>query len=105
MKESTFVNPEQIETLEHYGASLVTSMISLRTLEAFHIATYKKGIMDEDMAETSKTICWELRRLMKLYKTQLEQVQEKAPLDETSVLESLKQLITMKDPDVTTKPN
>lgn len=93
MKEPQFVNPEQLETLEQYGAALLSSMISLRTLESFHIAAWSKGLLEEDEEETSKTICWEIRRLVALYKQQLENVMERAPIDEKQVMEALRQMM------------
>ena len=92
MKEPQFVNPEQLETLEQYGAALLSSMISLRTLEAFHIAAWKKGLLEEDEEETSKTICWEIRRLMSLYQTQLLNVMERAPFDQEELYQALQGL-------------
>ena len=74
MKDIQFVNAEELQTLEQYGASLLSSLISLKTLESFHIAAFNKGLLDEDEAETGKTICWEIQRLVALYKTQIENV-------------------------------
>jgi hypothetical protein len=93
MKEPQFVNAEQLETLEQYGAALLSSMISLRTLESFHIAAFTKGLLEEDEEETGKTMCWELRRLMALYKQQIENIMERCDLDEQKVMDSLKMLI------------
>lgn len=89
MKEVHFVNAEEMETIEHYAAALLSSMISLRTLESFHIAAFKKGLLDQDESETGKTICWEIQRLLNLYKTQLENVLDRTELDEKTVVESL----------------
>jgi len=96
MKEVKFVNAEDLSTLEEYGAALLSSMISLRTLESFHIAAFNKGLLDDDEAETGKTICWEIHRLMALYKTQIENILDRTELSEEEVLKSLKSMI----PDV-----
>jgi hypothetical protein len=93
MKEVQFVNAEDLQTLEQYGAALLSSMISLRTLESFHIAAFNKGILDEDEAETGKTICWEIQRLMSLYKTQIENVLDRTALNEDQVLNSLRSMM------------
>ncbi len=90
MKEIQFVNADELKTLEQYGASLLSSMISLRTLESFHIAAFNKGLLDEDESETGKTICWEIQRLMSLYKTQIENILDRTGLDEKQVIEALK---------------
>jgi hypothetical protein len=63
MKEILFVNAEQLQTLEHYGA------------------------------ETGKTICWEIQRLLALYKTQIENVLDRTNLSEKEVLENLKAMM------------
>lgn len=90
---NAYVTADKLETLEQYGASLLSSMISLQTLESFHIEAFKKGLLEEDEEECSKTICWEIRRLMALYKKQVESVMERTELDESTVLEGLKALM------------
>lgn len=74
MEQFKLVSPDKLESAEQYANSLVTAVLSLQTLEAFEIQAYKKGLLDEDETETSKTIIWELKRLMGLYKTQLDLV-------------------------------
>ncbi len=93
MKDIQFVNAEDLETLEQYGAALLSSMISLRTLESFHIAAFNKGLLDEDEAETGKTICWEIHRLMALYKTQIENILDRTELSEKEVIDSLRAMM------------
>lgn len=90
MKDIRLVDPEGLSTLEEYAAALLSSMISLKTLEQFHISAYQKGLLDKDEEETSKTICWEIRRLLALYKQQVDQVIERAPIDEAAVINSLR---------------
>ena len=91
-----FVTAENLKTVEQYGAALLSSMISLRTLESFHIAAFEKGLLQEDEEECMKTMCWEIRRLMSLYKTQMENVLERCDLDQEKVISSLRMLM----PDV-----
>ena len=74
-------------------------MISLQTLERFHIEAHEKGLLDEDEEECSKTICWEIRRLIALYRQQVENISERSQLDESQVLENLKALM----PDIKKK--
>ena len=93
MKEIKFVNAEDISTLEEYGAALLSSLISLKTLEAFHVAAFNKGILDQDEAETGKTIVWEIHRLIALYKTQIENVLDRTELKEEDILQSLKAMM------------
>jgi len=93
MKEIKFVNAKDLTCLEEYGAALLSSMISLKTLESFHIAAFNKGLLDEDESETGKTICWEIQRLISLYKTQIENVLERTGLQEQDVLDALKAMM------------
>lgn len=93
MKEVKFVNAEDLSNLEEYGAALISSIISLKTLEAFHISAFNKGLLDDDEAETGKTICWEIHRLLALYKTQIENVLDRTELNEEQVLQSLRQMM------------
>ncbi len=87
---------KNIKTLEQYATALLTSMISLQSLEGFEIQALSEGILEEDEEETSKTICWELRRLMALYTKQFEQIQERAPIDQETVVASLQGMIKPK---------
>lgn len=93
MKEIKFVNAEDLSSLEEYGAALLSSLISLKTLEAFHIAAFNKGLLDEDEAETGKTIVWEIHRLIALYKTQIENVLDRTELNEAQILQSLRSMM------------
>ena len=93
MKEIKFVNAQELATLEEYAAALLSSMISLMTLESFHVAAFNKGILDEDEQETGKTICWEIQRLMSLYKTQIENVLDRTEVKEEEILLSLKAMM------------
>ena len=98
MKNPQFVNAKDLKTLEQYGAALLSSMISIRTLEAFNIEAMKKGLLNEDELETAKTICWELQRLMALYKTQIGHITERTELDEKAVIATLTEMMKEKTP-------
>jgi hypothetical protein len=93
MKEIKFVNAEDLSNLEEYAASLLSSIISLKTLEAFHIAAFNKGLLDEDEAETGKTIVWEIHRLINLYKTQIENVLDRTEINQEQIIEGLKSMM------------
>lgn len=79
--EMQFVNPNGVDTLEHYAISLVTSLLSLKTIEASQIAAMQKGILDESELHNAETMIWELRRLMKIYQNQSEYVLARLPDD------------------------
>lgn len=93
MNHIQFVSAEQMSTLEHYGASLVSAMVTLRTLESFHIAAFNLGLLQDDEAEAGKTMCWEIRRLMSLYKTQMENILDRTEIDEEMVINSLRTMV------------
>lgn len=99
MNDLQFLDAEKIHSLEQYAASLLTSMISLRSLEQYHIVAMSRGLLDEDESETCKTICWELRRLMNLYLKQFEDISDRAPIDEEKVMKKLQSIM----PDVKKK--
>ena len=99
MKHIQFVCSDELETLEQYAASLVSGMISLCSLEGFHVAACRKGLLQEDEIETATTICWEIRRLVALYKTQIEHILERVQLEEQDILQALHKLM----PDVKKK--
>lgn len=104
MNHIQFVSAESLETLEQYGASLVSAMVTLRTLESFHIAAFNKGILKEDEAESGKTICWEIRRLIQMYKTQMENILDRTEINEERVITSLKAMMPqIKMPKKTSK--
>jgi hypothetical protein len=90
MNDIQFVNPTQMKTLEQYGAALLSGVYSLKTLEAFHIQAFSIGLLDSDEEEAGKTICWEIQRLIGLYKTQMQNVLDRTAIDETQIIESLK---------------
>lgn len=88
----TYVSPDKIKTLEEYAFSLVTGIISLKTLLEFHATAIKIGILSEDQECRANTIAWDCGRLFKLYKEQMESVLELLPenLNFDSIIEKLK---------------
>ncbi len=93
MNHIKFVSAEELETLEDYGASLVSGMVTLKTLESFHIAAFNKGLLEEDEAETGKTLCWEIRRLLQLYRTQMENILDRTEINEEMVINNLRSMM------------
>ena len=87
---------KDIKTLEQYVTALLTAMISLQSLEGYEVEALSKGFLQSDEEETSKSICWELRRLMTLYTKQCEQVLERAPMDTAKVITELQAMIKPK---------
>ncbi len=87
-----YVDAKKFKSLEEYAIALVTGMLSLKTLENFHIHAVQIGILSEDLACRANTIVWEIRRNIKLYQDQLESVLELLPEDfnVTKIVEVLK---------------
>lgn len=91
--EVTFVDVKTMKTLEDYAISLVSGMLSIKTLEAFHTKAIEIGILPEDLNCRGNTIVWDMRRMLKLYQNQLGSVLEILPDDFNieKIIEILKQ--------------
>ena len=84
---------DRIENIETYGASLLAAMASLRTLESFHLMAYKKGILDEDEKECAESISWEIRRILVLYKKQVEHLLERTEINQAGLVLELRKMM------------
>lgn len=93
MTDFNFVSADNMQTLEHYGAAMIVGLTTLKTLESFHIQAFTKGLLNDGEMETGKTICWEIQRLINLYKTQIENIVERTGLDEKLVLAHLQSMM------------
>lgn len=93
MNNIQLVDAQNMQNIEQYAAACISSVASLKTLEGFQISAFKAGLLDEDEAETTKTICWEIHRLMSLYQTQIKSVLERTKLSEEEVLDCLRELM------------
>lgn len=99
MKHIQFVHVNELKTIEEYASSLLVALASLKTLEAYEIAAFKKGILDSDEYEASKTICWEIQRLLSLYQNQIKSVLERSSTNEDEIIKSLqKQMPSLEIP-------
>jgi hypothetical protein len=88
-----FVSADKLKTIEDYAASLLSGMISLKTLAGFHLHAESKGLLESDEIETSKTMIWEIRRLLNIYKTQLDSVLERTELTSEAIMKSLEAIV------------
>lgn len=90
--EVTFVDAKKLKTLEDYSVALISGMLSLRTLEEYHKRAVDIGILTEDLSCRANTIIWDIRRMLKLYKDQVESVLELLPdeFNATMIIENLK---------------
>lgn len=88
----TNVDVKNLKTLEQYAITLVTGMMSLKTLENFHIKAVNEGLLPEDLNCRANTIVWDIRRDLKLYQEQLDGVLELVgdSIDVKTIIESLK---------------
>jgi hypothetical protein len=71
--------------------ALVSGILSLQTLEAFHIRAVEIGILKEDMECRANTIVWDLRRCIKIYHTQLAEALDLLP-DEINIAKLIEDL-------------
>lgn len=90
MQNLNFVSADNLETLEQYAGALLSGICSLKTLESFHLSAYKKGILTEDENENSKSICWEIHRLLNLYQTQMQLILERTEIKEEDIIAAFK---------------
>ena len=88
-----FVDAKGLATLEQYVAALVSGIVSLKTLAEYHLQAYRIGILSEDEVEISKTICWEIERLVQLYVKQVGFVVARTEIDENTVFDELKKIM------------
>lgn len=88
----TYVDEKKLRTLEDYAVFLGTAMISLTTLQNYDIRAIEIGILPEDMNVRANTIIWDLRRLITLYRMQLEHALDLVPDDfnASAIIEKLK---------------
>lgn len=79
--DHTPVDVKSLKSLEELAVHLSTALYSLMTLHNYQVRAIEIGIMKEDMNERSNTIAWDLRRLMKHYKEQLDETMQLLPVD------------------------
>src|SRR6185437_11963740 len=77
----TYVDEKNLKTLEDYAVTLVTGMLTIRTLLNQQIQSINAGILTEDLSCRTNTIAWDLKRMLKLYQDQTESVLEMIPDD------------------------
>lgn len=92
--DSTYVTSKKMKSLEDYCMALVSGILSLQTLETFHIRAVEIGILKEDMECRANTIVWDLRRCIKLYHTQLSEALDFLPeeINIARLIQDLKEL-------------
>lgn len=79
--DHTYVDEKNLKSLEDLAVVLVTGILTLQTLHNLQVKAIDLGIMPDEMATRTNTILWDLRRLMKLYQEQTENVLELVPDD------------------------
>ena len=80
-----------MKSLDDYCMALVSGILSLQTLESFHIRAVEIGILKEDMECRANTIVWDLRRCIKIYHTQLAEALDLLP-DEMNIAKLIEDL-------------
>lgn len=73
------VEAKHMKNLEDYLVALVAGLISIKTLESFHVQAINLGVLKEDQACRANTILWDCKRLQRLYMQQADSVLELLP--------------------------
>jgi hypothetical protein len=89
--ESFYLEGKQLKNLDDLAVYLATGFLSLNTLHNNQVRAIQIGIMPEDLNERANTIAYDIRRLMKLYETQLGEVLNLLP-DDFSAQDTIKNL-------------
>jgi len=88
------VSPDEMQNSHDYACALVMAVISLQTLEAFQVHAYKKGLLDDEETQLSNVLMGDIRRLVGLYKSQLDLAVARMPeFDQEKVLEWMKEQV------------
>lgn len=93
MNEFQFVDTNKVETLEQYAASLITSMVSLKTLNEYHLTAYRKGLLVEDEVKLIETIHYYIDTLLRLYRSQVENILDRTGQKEEDILQEFKNVM------------
>lgn len=92
----SFINVSDLNTSEKYASHILSTIVSLNTFKSCEEKAFAEGLFDEVEEETSKTIIWEIKRLLALYKTQMKKIIEKTGFDTEKAIEDFTKLM----PDV-----
>ncbi len=103
--ETTFIDEKSVKSLEDYATLLTTQLISLITLQKMNIHALEIGILKDDQSERVNTMIWDMNRLLKSTRDQLESCLELLPDDfnASSTLEKLKNASLKKARSMTRK--
>lgn len=97
MKEIKFVNAEELKTIEDYATALLTGMASLRTLYAYHLCAFDKGLLqNEDEIKLAESIRFNIDTLLRLYKTQVENMLDRSEVTQDEIMNAFRSIM----PDV-----
>jgi len=87
MKDIRFVNAEDLETNEDYITSLLTGMASLRTLYAYHLCAFDKGLLQKhDEVKLAENIRLNIDNLLRLYQAQVENMLDKSKVTQQEII-------------------
>lgn len=93
MSEIKLVKPDKLKNLDEYAVSLLTSMFSLKTLDAYHMAAFNLGLLEEDEIKNIESINHAITSLLMLYKFQMENVLERTSITEEEILLELRKIM------------
>ncbi len=79
--DHTFVDEKSLKSLDDYAVMLTANLITLLTLQNIQVRALEIGILSPALNERANTLIWDIRRLLNLYQTQLNEVLELLPDD------------------------
>ena len=92
MKTVEFVDPKDLETLDHYASSLLSSVYTLKTVQAFHLVALGKGILDNDETEIADAIVHMINKLMAVYVSQMKSVLDRTNISQQQIIDEFRKL-------------
>lgn len=96
------VDCKKMKSLDDYAMALLAGMISIKTLESFHVKAVSLGILKEDLECRANTIVWDLKRMLKLYQDQCESILDLLPTETfEKAMKSLKEDIKTQKKSIT----
>lgn len=88
-----FVSSDKLKTLEQYLCSLISGLISMRSLDAYQDKALTLGILPDECEDYARGMMYETRRLIQIYQKMIQLVEERVELDVETVLEQFQEMV------------
>jgi hypothetical protein len=86
MSKINFINNQQINCLEDYISACLISMASLQTLGGYQLVASETGLLEEDEFKTSEVILANIKALLIVYRSQVENLLDRTQITEQEIL-------------------